>query len=137
MRSSALRHLSAGIAALWLAAPAASVVHGALSSHAHHFCPEHQAFEEAHGQGAPDASAPAEEGRFAALRADVGGAHAGHASCPLANLAHLAQKLRLEAGSGGVLAAAEPEGRPMPLGFALTPSTPPLSVAPKTSPPLS
>jgi hypothetical protein len=135
MRTNGLRYLSAALATLWLSTMVAGGLHGIFSSHVHHYCDAHAVFEEGPGLEVSDStSRPDSSG--AALRGHFFQDSESHATCPWANLGHLAQKIRLGASTSvadSELISESGSLAPAPIALA---SAVPLSVAPKTSPPL-
>lgn len=137
MPRTGLRALSTAVASLWLCAPVAAALHGAFSSHEHHYCDEHQVFEQGPAPEGSALRADAQE-KAPALAAGARQHLAAHVPCALANLAHLAKTLRVQPCAA--VAVAGPgfsELRLLALSSPGACSTHPLRVAPKTSPPAS
>ena len=135
MRFHGIKPLSAAVALLWLYAPVASVLHGALSPHVHHYCDEHAAFEEGPSRDGADGdttvASPAPDPR------DGEGQRTPdhHESCTLANFGHLAKNLRIDGRLPVVGLRAESCGLLVAPLDSFAVSAAPLTVAPKTDPP--
>ncbi len=127
-RRRAGRFTAGFLAALWIAAPLAAVLHG--ETERHRFCPEHGVFEDVEDQGGADRH----EGEAApgVSAADRGAASAHHVCA-------FAQATLADAREGDTAAARREPARPSPLRALASvdrPAIPLLRVAPKSSPPL-
>ncbi len=128
-----LRACAAALAVLWLALPLVELVHA--GEHAHRFCAEHQAFEEAQGETPPAPSLAAREVERGAAEALelAAGTEEAHEQCCLAwaeprrawHLASESTPLTREARELRPLRGAVWPGAGVPL----------LALAPKASPP--
>ncbi|WP_224249065.1 hypothetical protein [Hyalangium gracile] len=129
------RACAAILAALWLALPLLALLHS--STHAHRFCPEHQALEELSRE---ESAAPSQSARSGGERDDVEALSRGaegegpHERCLLA---WIAPRQAGAPGARELVRTDEPRG---PLGLrewhGLEPSVPLLALAPKSSPPV-
>jgi len=132
-----MRISAAALAALWLIVPLLSVFHG---SHAHRYCAEHRAIEEA---GAPEvdaepvlaAYAPALDGQWLIAGSDEQGeSPALHRACPfvVAQQRHVASP-----PVNGSIRVSETAGRlVVQTARMVQPQVPLLAAAPKASPPV-
>jgi hypothetical protein len=122
------RAISALVVGVWLVGLIGSVLHG--SSHEHHYCSQHKAFEEIAGAPSSGAATASESDTW---RATPTAAAAQHESCAFADLgvrAPLADDFRLD-----VARPTPPPLAPPPVVVSVSIQIPLLANAPKASPP--
>lgn len=134
-RPSTLRSYTAMLlVALWALQPLAAVLHA--REHSHHYCPEHQTFEEtARGAGPWQPQRASSPAVLAALRAEPGGEAAltAHEACPLLTASPRGDEHAPAART--VLVAPLSPGPPATAPPGSLCSVPILATAPKASPP--